>query len=112
MINFNVPPFTGKEVEYMKEAIEKSVKGEINSAVMVTHIGGIDSIVDTTNNLPDIPGGKKLAYIQFDMPMTAIDDFGKLGETDPFFKELDECCKRHRGLWSKEAEDMLFEHFL
>ena len=22
MINFNVPPFTGKEVEYMKEAIE------------------------------------------------------------------------------------------
>lgn len=24
---------------------------------------------------------------------------------------LDECCKRHKGLWSKEAEDMLFEHF-
>ena len=22
MINFNVPPYTGKEVEYMKEAIE------------------------------------------------------------------------------------------
>lgn len=103
---------TGGNTDDMKEAIEKSVKGEINSAVMVTHVGGIDSIVDTTNNLPDIPGGKKLAYIQFDMPMTAIADFGKLGETDPFFKELDECCKRHRGLWSKEAEDMLFKHFL
>lgn len=43
--------------------------------------------------------------------MTAIEDFGKLGEKDPFYKELDACCKRHRELWSKEAEDMLFEHF-
>jgi hypothetical protein len=45
------------------------------------------------------------------MPMTAIEDFGKLGEKDPFFKELDECCRRNKGLWSKEAEDMLFRHF-
>ncbi|MFG6383990.1 MAG: zinc-binding dehydrogenase [Lachnospiraceae bacterium] len=102
---------TGGNTEDMKEAIEKSAKGLINSAVMVTHVGGIDSIVDTTNHLPNIPGGKKLAYIQFDMPMTAIEDFGKLGEKDPFFKKLDECCKRNKGLWSKEAEDMLFEHF-
>ena len=102
---------TGGNTDDMKEAIAKSAAGLINSAVMVTHVGGIDSIVDTTNNLPNIPGGKKLAYIQFDMPMTAIEDFGKLGEKDPFFKELDECCKRHKGLWSKEAEDMLFEHF-
>ena len=101
----------GGNTEDMKEAIEKSAKGLINSAVMVTHVGGIDSIVDTTNHLPNIPGGKKLAYIQFDMPMTAIEDFGKLGEKDPFFKKLDECCKRNKGLWSKEAEDMLFEHF-
>ena len=25
------------------------------------------------------------------MPMTAIEYFGKLGEKDPFFKELDAC---------------------
>ena len=43
--------------------------------------------------------------------MTAIEDFGKLGETDPFFKKLDECCKAHRGLWNPEAEKMIFEHF-
>ncbi len=102
---------TGGNTDDMKEAIAKSAAGEINSAVMVTHVGGIDSIVETTNNLPNIPGGKKLAYIQFDMPMTAIEDFGKLGEKDPFYKELDACYKRHRELWSKEAEDMLFEHF-
>ena len=102
---------TGGNSDDMKEAIEKSAKGLINSAVMVTHVGGINSIAETTMNLPKIPGGKKLAYMQFDMPMTAIEDFGKLGEEDPFFKELDECCKEHRGLWSKEAERLLFDHF-
>lgn len=102
---------TGGNSDDMKEAIEKSAKGLINSAVMVTHVGGINSIAETSMNLPKIPGGKKLAYMQFDMPMTAIEDFGKLGEEDPFFKELDECCKAHRGLWSKEAERLLFDHF-
>ena len=71
----------------------------------------LDSIAETTCSLPHIRGGKKLAYTQFDMPMTAIEDFGKLGETDPFFKKLDECCKAHRGLWNPEAEKMIFEHF-
>lgn len=28
--------------------------------------------------------------------MTAIEDFGKLGETDPLFKKLDEICKANR----------------
>ncbi len=102
---------TGGNTDDMKEAIEKSAKGLINSAVMVTHVGGMDSIVETTKNLPNIPGGKKLAYTQFDMPMTAIEDFGKLGEKDPFYQELDECCKKHKGLWSKEAEELLFQHF-
>lgn len=45
------------------------------------------------------------------MPMTAIEDFGKLGESDPFFKELDAVCKANKGLWSSEAEKMLLEHF-
>ena len=102
---------TGGNTNDMKEAIAKSAAGTINSAVMVTHVGGMNSIVETTSNLPNIPGGKKLCYTQFDMPMTAIEDFGKLGETDPFYKKLDECCKQHRGLWSKEAEDLLFAHY-
>lgn len=41
----------------------------------------------------------------------AIDDFGELGKTDPLFAKLDECCKRHKGLWNTEAEKILFEHF-
>ena len=78
---------------------------------MVTHVGGIDSIAEATLNLPKIPGGKKLTYTQFDMPLTAIEDFEKLGQTDPLFKKLDEVCKKNRGLWSAQAEKVLFEHF-
>ena len=102
---------TGGNTADLIEANELAAKGAIEPAVMVTHVGGIDSIAKATMELPDIPGGKKLTYTQFDMPLTALDDFAVLGETDPLFKRLDECCKAHRGLWNAEAEKILFEHF-
>lgn len=102
---------TGGNTDDLIEAIDLASKGAIESAVMVTHVGGIDSIADATLNLPSIPGGKKLTYTQFNMPLTAIADFGKLGESDPLFRKLDDCCKKHRGLWNGEAEKILFEHF-
>ena len=102
---------TGGNNDDLIEANTLAAKGIIAPAVMVTHVGGIDSIAETTLNLPNIPGGKKLAYTQFDMPMTAIEDFAKLGEKDPFFLELDKCCKAHKGLWNGEAEKMILKHF-
>lgn len=102
---------TGGDTADLVEANELAAKGAIEPAVMVTHVGGIDCIAKATMELPDIPGGKKLTYTQFDMPLTALDDFAELGETDPLFKRLDECCKAHRGLWNAEAEKILFEHF-
>ena len=102
---------TGGNNDDLIEANDLAAKGKIEPAVMVTHVGGIDSIADATLNLPKIPGGKKLTYTQFDMPLTAIEDFGKLGESDPLFQKLDEVCKKNRGLWSAEAEQILFEHF-
>lgn len=102
---------TGGTIDDMKEAIDKNNAGLINSAVMITHVGGLDSVVETTKNLPDVPGGKKLIYTHINMPMTAIDDFAKLGESDPFFYELDKVCKANKGLWSAEAEKMLLEHY-
>ena len=58
-------------------------------------------------NLPKIPGGKKLIYTNIDLPLTAIADFEKLGETDALFKNLNEICKRHNMLWNAEAEKYL-----
>ena len=102
---------TGGTIEDMKEAINKAASKEIKPAVMITHIGGIDAVAETTKNLPDIPGGKKLTYMQFDMPLTAIDDFRKLGETDPLYAKLADACDKHNGLWNAEAEKILFDHF-
>ncbi|MDD3253678.1 MAG: zinc-binding dehydrogenase [Lachnospiraceae bacterium] len=102
---------TGGNNDDLIEAIKLASEGAIEPAVMVTHVGGLNSVADATLNLPNIPGGKKLTYTQFDMPLTAIDDFAKLGETDPLFAKLAVSCKNHRGLWNAEAEKILFDHF-
>ena len=102
---------TGGNTDDLIEANTLAAKGAIGPAVMVTHVGGIDSIAEATKNLPSIPGGKKLTYTQFNMPLTALDDFEELGKTDPLFKKLSDSCKAHKGPWNVEAEKILFEHF-
>ena len=91
-------------------ALDLMTRGVVNPSSMITHVGGLNSVVETTLNLPKIPGGKKLIYTHVKMPLTAIADFGKLGETDPFFKQLAELVAKHSGLWNGEAEQYLLEH--
>lgn len=98
---------SGGNTQDMIESIEMMNKGLLNTASMITHIGGLNSVVDTVMNLPKIPGGKKLIYTNIDLPLTAIADFEKLGETDEMFRALDEICKRHNQLWNAEAEKYL-----
>ena len=102
---------SGGNTDDMKESLEMSAKKLINPAVMVTHIGGLNSVADTTLNLPNIPGGKKLIYTHIEMELTAIDDFEELGKTDSFFKALAEITMKHKGLWSAEAEKYLLENY-
>ena len=98
---------SGGNTSDMREAIEMMTSGRINPAAMVTHIGGLNAVVETTKNLPNIRGGKKLIYTQIELPLTAIADFEKLGETDPLFAKLAEITARNNGLWSAEAEKYL-----
>ena len=95
----------------MREAIEMMNAGLLNPAAMITHIGGLDCVAETTLNLPNIPGGKKLIYNQISMPLTAIADFEKLGKDNELFAKLDELCKAHNGLWNGDAEKYLLSHF-
>ncbi len=101
---------TGGNTDDMKESLELSAAGRINPAVMVTHVGGLDSAADATLNLPKIPGGKKLVYTGISLPLTAIDDFARLGQTDPLFAGLAQICARHGGLWNAQAERYLLQH--
>ena len=95
---------SGGNTDDMKEALYYMGKG-MDPAGLVTHIGGLNAVIDTTMNLPAIPGGKKLIYTHIDMPLTAIADFGKVGK--PVYDALDRICQAHNGLWSVEAETYL-----
>lgn len=88
----------------LREALKLAGEGKINPSIMISHVGGLDSVVDTTLNLPNIKGAKKLVYTHISMPMTAIADFEELGKTDKFFYDLSEICKKNNGIWSDEAE--------
>ena len=100
---------SGGNTDDMKEALHLMGKG-MDPAGLVTHIGGLNAVIDTTLNLPSVPGGKKLIYTHIEMPLVAIADFGKKGETNPVYAELDKICKAHNGLWSVEAENYLLSH--
>ena len=98
---------SGGNTNDLREALKLAGEGKINPSIMISHVGGLDSVVDTTLNLPNIKGAKKLVYTHVSMPMTAIADFEELGKTDPFFKDLADICKKHNGIWSDEAEKYL-----
>ncbi len=101
---------SGGNTDDMKEALEMMSAGKINPAGMITHIGGLDSVIDTTLHLPKIPGGKKLIYTNYKLPLTAIDDLEKPGKTDPFYSKLSELVSKYKGLWNMEAERYLMQH--
>ncbi len=98
---------SGGNTDDMREAIDMIADGRFTPSILVSHIGGLDSVIETTLNLPNIPGGKKLIYTGISMPLTAIEDFEELGKTDPFFAKLAELTAKTKGLWNKEAEDYL-----
>lgn len=102
---------SGSTVQDMKDVIKLIEEKKINPASMITHIGGIDATIYATQNLPTIPGGKKLIYNHVTLPLTALDDFEKLGKNDIRFKTLNELVIKNNGLWNAEAEEYLLKNF-
>ncbi len=100
---------SGGNNDDMREALLYLSEG-LDPAGLVTHIGGIDAVIDTTLHLPEIPGGKKLMYMHINMELTAIDDFQEKGKKNPFFRDLYAICANNKGLWSTEAEAYLLKN--
>ncbi len=105
---------TGGNTADMIESLELTAAKRINPAVMVTHIGGLDAVADTTLNLPKIPGGKKLIYTHLSMPLTDLTQLRAKGEEekDSRFIALADIVDAHQGLWCPEAEEYLLAHFI
>lgn len=97
----------GGNTNDMMEAITMMEQGRLDPSAMVTHIGGLDAVMETTLGLPKIPGGKKLIYTHLSMPLTAIADFEK--QKAPLFRKLAEIVNANNGLWCAEAEKYLLK---
>jgi threonine dehydrogenase-like Zn-dependent dehydrogenase len=98
---------SGGNTDDMKESLQMMGEGKINPAVMITHVGGLDAVVDTTLHLPSIPGGKKLIYTNISMPLVPLNELEQLGKNDEFYAGLYNIVSRNDFIWSLEAEKYL-----
>jgi L-sorbose 1-phosphate reductase len=98
---------SGGNTDDMRESLKLMSEGKINPAIMITHVGGLDAVVETTLNLPQITGGKKLIYTNISMPLVSLYKLGELGETDPFYSKLHKIVAKNDYIWSLEAEQYL-----
>jgi len=100
---------SGGNTDDMRESLKLMGEGKINPAVMITHIGGLDAVIDTTLNLPSIPGGKKLIYTNISMPLVSLYKLGEKGEQENnnLYKELHRIVSGNDFIWSHEAEKYL-----
>jgi len=98
---------SGGNTDDMRESLRLMEEGRINPAVMITHVGGLDAVIDTTLNLPDIPGGKKLIYTNISMPLVSLYKLEEKDKTDPLYKGLHEIVSRNNYIWNLEAERYL-----
>ncbi len=96
---------SGGNTDDMVESLKMMEEGKLNPSTMITHVGGLDAVIETTLNLPNIPGGKKLIYNNVSMPLVALDDLA--GMDGELYQGLAEIVAKHNGLWSPEAEQFL-----
>ncbi|MFZ0281577.1 MAG: zinc-binding dehydrogenase [Bacteroidales bacterium] len=101
---------SGGNTNDMRESLKLMEEGRINPSVMITHVGGLDAVVDTTLNLPQIPGGKKLIYTNISMPLVSLYGLEEKGKNDPFYAGLHEIVSGHDYIWCPDAEKYILEN--
>ncbi len=100
---------SGGNNDDMVEALDIMSKG-LDPAGLITHVGGLNTVPETTLNLPNIPGGKKLIYTHKNLPLVAIADFKEKGKEEPLYAELAKLVAKTKGLWNLEAEEYLLKN--
>jgi L-sorbose 1-phosphate reductase len=101
---------SGGNTDDMRESLKLMSEEKINPAIMITHVGGLDAVVDTTINLPQIPGGKKLIYTNISMPLVSLDKLEEAGKKDSLLAGLHKIVSKNEYIWSLEAEEYLLKN--
>ena len=100
----------GSIPEDMADVLRLTEDGSINPGAMVSHILGLNAAADTLFAMEKPSGAKKVCYNELDLPLIAIADLDKLGETNQLYRALAQIVKRNGGLWCAEAEKYLLEN--
>jgi len=101
---------SGSNTNDMLESLQLMERGQIDPSSMITHIGGLNSAIETTLNLPNIPGGKKLIYTNIELDLTPLNELKEKGKTNKMFHELASILESNNGLWCTEAEKYLLKN--
>lgn len=83
---------------------------KINPGALVSHILGLNAVIDTLYAMEKPSGAKKVCYNEIDIPLIAIDDLEELGKDNELYAKLAEIVKKNGGLWCAEAEAYLLAH--
>ncbi len=100
----------GSIPEDTRDTLHLIEEDTIDPSILVSHILGMRAVPDAIMAMEHPDGLKKVCYNDLDIPLVALTDFEKLGETDPMYAELHKIVKANNGLWCKEAEDYLLAH--
>ena len=92
------------------ETIRLIEEQKINPGAIVSHILGLNAVIDTLYAMEKPNGAKKVCYNEIDIPLVAIDELEELGKTNELYAELAKIVKRNGGLWCAEAEKYLLEN--
>lgn len=95
---------SGGNTEDMRTAIRLIEEKKVNVAKVVTHILGLDSVVETTLNQPEIAGGKKVVYTQKKFDLKSLDEI--INDENNILGNI---LKESNGVWSKKAEDYVLD---
>ena len=98
---------SGGNSDDMRRAVSLIENNILDLSYLVTHVGGLDSVVHTTLNLPRIGGIKKLIYTGLSMPLIKISDLKDLSKSGGLYEGLYEFCNKNNGFWCEEAEKYL-----
>lgn len=79
----------------------------VNPGAIVSHILGLNAVIDAIYAMEKPNGAKKVCYCHLDLPLVAVDDLEELGKDNALYAELGRIVKRNGGLWCAEAEEYL-----
>lgn len=100
---------SGGNTDDMKQSIELIENKTVNVAKIATHVLGLDQVAETTKQLPNLNGGKKVVYTHREFPLTEVDNLSEISDNE-IIEGLRPILEKHGHLWSAEAEAYFLEN--